>query len=114
MILNIKEKHKTNLTSKHFVDWSQREFKELLRSIRMAKIKEDGTFDVCSKALITDLIISCYRSLWGRFELDKAMVEDEKATVLRLLDALHAEQFCSFAESLLSLILTLKAIQVDG
>ena len=45
MILSIKEKHKTNLTSKHFVDWSQREFKELLRSIRMAKIKEDGTFD---------------------------------------------------------------------
>ena len=98
MILNIKEKHKTNLASKHFVDWSQREFKELLRSIRMAKIKEDGTFDVYSKALITDLIISCYRSLWGRFELDKAMVEDEKATVLRLLDALPAEQFCSFAE----------------
>lgn len=98
MVLNIKEKHKTNLTSKHFVDWSQREFKELLRSIRTAKIKEDGTFDVYSKALITDLIISCYRCLLGRFELDKAMIEDEKATVLRLLDALPAEQFCSFAK----------------
>lgn len=98
MILNIKEKHKTNLTSKHFVDWSQREFKELLRSIRTAKVKEDGTFDVYSKALITDLAVSCYRCLWGRFELDKVMIEDEKATVLRLLDTLSAEQFCSFAE----------------
>ena len=97
MILSIKEKHKTNSTSKHFVDWSQREFKELLRSICTAKIKKDGTFDVYSKALITDLIISCYRSLCGRFELDKAMIEDERATVLRLLDALPAEQFCSFA-----------------
>ena len=98
MILSIKEKHKTNSTSKHFVDWSQREFKELLRSIRTAKIKEDGTFAVRNKALITDLIISCYRSLWGRFELDKTMIEDEQATVLHLLDALPAEQFCSFAE----------------
>ena len=98
MILSIKEKHKTNSTSKHFVDWSQREFKELLRSICTAKIKEDGTFDVYSKALITDLIISCYRCLLGRFELDKTMVEDEKATVLRMLDTLPAEQFCSFAE----------------
>ena len=98
MILNIKEKHKTNLTSKHFVDWSQREFKELLRSIRTAKVKEDGTFDVYSKALITDLAVSCYRCLWGRFELDKAMIADEKATILRLLDTLSAEQFCSFAE----------------
>ena len=98
MILNIKEKHKTNLTSKHFVDWSQREFKELLRSIRTAKVKEDGTVDVYSKALITELAVSCYRCLWGRFELDKVMIEDEKATVLRLLDTLSAEQFCSFAE----------------
>ena len=98
MILNIKEKHKTNLTSKHFVDWTQREFKELLRSIRTAKVKEDRTFDVYSKALITDLAVSCYRCLWGRFELDRVMIEDEKATVLRLLDALPAEQFCSFAE----------------
>lgn len=98
MILNIKEKHKANSTSKHFVDWSQREFKELLYSIRTAKIKGDGTFDVYSKALITGLIICCYRCLLGRFELDKAMIEDEKATVLRLLDALPAEQFCSFAE----------------
>lgn len=98
MILNIKEKHKTSLTSKHFVDWTQREFKELLRSIRTAKVKEDGTFDVYSKALITDLAVSCYRCLWGRFELDKAMIEDEKATILRLLDTLSAEQFCSFAE----------------
>ena len=98
MILNIKEKHKTNLILKHFVDWSQREFKELLRLICTVKIKKDGTFDVYSKALITDLIISCYRCLLGRFELDKAMIEDEKATVLRLLDALPAEQFCSFAE----------------
>ncbi len=98
MILSIKEKHKTNLMSKRFVDWTQREFKELLRSICTAKIKEDGTFDVYSKPWITDLIISCYRCLLGRFELDKAMIEDEKATVLRLLDALPAEQFCSFAE----------------
>ena len=98
MILNIKEKHKTSLTSKHFVDWTQREFKELLRSIRTAKVKKDGTFDVYSKALITDLAVSCYRCLWGRFELDKAMIEDEKATILRLLDTLSAEQFCSFAE----------------
>ena len=98
MILNIKEKHKTSLTSKHFVDWTQREFKELLRSIRTAKVKKDGTFDVYSKALITDLAVSCYRCLWGRFELDKAMIEDEKATILRLLDTLSAEQFCSFAK----------------
>ena len=98
MILSIKEKHKTNSTSKHFVDWSQREFKELLHSIRMAKINEDGTFDVYSKALITDLIISCYRCLCGRFELDKAMIEDELATVIRMLNSLPAEQFRTFAE----------------
>lgn len=98
MILEIKEERKIERCSKHFVDWTQRGFKELLRSIRTAKIKKDGTFDVYSKALITDLAVSCYRCLWGRFELDKAMIEDEKATVLRLLDTLSAEQFCSFAE----------------
>lgn len=98
MILNIKEKHKSSLTSKHFVDWTQREFKELLRSISTAKVKEDGTFDVYSKALIADLVVSCYRCLCGRFELDKTMIEDERVSVLRLLDMLSAEQFCSFAE----------------
>ena len=33
-----------------------------------------------------------------RFEVDVAMIEDEKATVLRMLDTLPAEKFRYFAE----------------
>ena len=98
MILSIKEKHKTNSTSKHFVDWSQREFKELLRSICTAKIKKDGTFYKNDKNLINNFIITSYNALIRRFEVDVAMIEDEKATVLRMLDTLPAEKFRYFAE----------------
>ena len=48
--------------------------------------------------LINNFIITSYNALIRRFEVDVAMIEDEKATVLRMLDTLPAEKFRYFAE----------------
>lgn len=98
MILEIKEERKIEQCSKYFVDWTKSEFEELARLIKKARVKKDGTFYKRDKEVINNRTVIYYRALFGRFELDKAMIEDERATVLRLLDTLPAEQFCSFAE----------------
>lgn len=99
MILEIKEERKIEQRSKYFVDWTKSEFEELVRLTKKARVKKDGTFYKRDKEVINYKTVSYYRALWGRFELDKAMIEDERATVLRLLDTLPAGQFCSFAET---------------
>ena len=63
-----------------------------------ARIKKDGTFYKNDKELINDSIITFYHALIRRFEVDMATVEDEEATVLRMLDTLPAEKFRYFAE----------------
>ena len=98
MILEIKEERKIERCSKYFVSWTKSEFEELARLIKKARIKKDGTFYKRDKEVINDVTATYYRALWGRFELYKAMVEDEKATVLRMLDTLPAEKFRYFAE----------------
>ena len=98
MILEIKEERKIERYSKYFVNWTKREFEDLLCSTQHARIKKDGTFYKNDKNLINNCIITCYRALIRRFEVDVAMIEDEKATVLRMLDTLPAEKFRYFAE----------------
>ena len=98
MILEIKEERKIERGSKYFVQWTKSEFEELVRLTKKARVKKDGTFYKRDKEVINDTTVAYYRALWGRFELDKAMVEDEKATVIRMLDTLPAEKFRTFAE----------------
>ena len=98
MILEIKEERKIERYSKYFVNWTKREFEELVRLIKKARVKKDGTFYKRDKEVINDVTATYYRALWGRFELDKAMIEDERATVIRMLNSLPAEQFRAFAE----------------
>ena len=97
MTLTVREELKSRLSETTLIGWTRGEFEDLLHRTQKARIKKDGTFYKNDKALITDLIIACYRSLWGRFELDVAMIEDEEATVLRMLDILPAEKFRYFA-----------------
>lgn len=98
MTLTVREELKSRLSETIFIGWTKREFEDLLCRTQHARIKKDGTFYKNDKNLINNFIITYYNALIRRFEVDVAMVEDEKATVLRLLDALSAEQFCSFAE----------------
>lgn len=98
MILEIKEERKGDWAGKYFVGWTKSEFKELIRLTKKARVKKDGTFYRRDKTMINDKTVAYYRALWGRFELDKAMIEDERATVLRMLHSLPAEQFRYFAE----------------
>ena len=98
MILEIKEERKIERYSKYFVNWTKSEFEELVRLIKKARVKKDGTFYKRDKEAINDTTVIYYRALWGRFELDKAMIEDEQATVIRMLNSLPAEQFRTFAE----------------
>ena len=98
MILEIKEERKIERYSKYFVNWTKSEFEELVRLIKKARVKKDGTFYKRDKEVINDVTATYYRALWGRFELDKAMIEDERATVIRMLNSLPAEQFRAFAE----------------
>lgn len=98
MILEIKEERKIERCSKYFVNWTKSEFEELVRLIKKARVKKDGTFYKRDKEVINDTTVTYYRALWGRFELDKAMIEDERATVIRMLNSLPAEQFRTFAE----------------
>ena len=98
MILEIKKERKGDWSTKYFVGWTKSEFKKLIRLIKNARVKKDGTFYKRDKEVINDKTVAYYRALWGRFELDKAMIKDERATVLRMLHSLPAEQFRNFAE----------------
>lgn len=98
MTLNIKEERKIERWSKYFVNWTKSEFEELVRLTKKARVKKDGTFYKRDKEVINDKTVAYYRALWGRFELDKTMIEDERATVIRMLHSLPAEQFRNFAE----------------
>lgn len=97
MTLTVREELKSRLSETTFIGWTKREFEDLLCRTQHARIKKDGTFYKNDKNLINNFIITSYNALIRRFEVDVAMIEDEKATVLRMLDALPAEQFCSFA-----------------
>ena len=98
MILEIKKECKGDWSVKYFVGWTKSEFEELVRLTKKARVKKDGTFYKRDKEVINDKTVAYYRALWGRFELDKAMIEDERATVIRMLHSLPAEQFRNFAE----------------
>lgn len=98
MTLTVREELKSRLSETTFIGWTKREFEDLLCRTQHARIKKDGTFYKNDKNLINNFIITSYNALIRRFEVDVAMIEDEKATVLRMLDTLPAEQFCSFAE----------------
>ena len=98
MILEIKEERKIERCSKYFVNWTKREFEDLLCRTQHARIKKDGTFYKNDKNLINNFIITSYDALISRFELDRAMIEDELATVIRMLNSLPAEKFRTFAE----------------
>lgn len=98
MTLTVREELKSSFPETTFIGWTKTAFEDVLCRTKHAKIKKDGTFYKNDKNLINNFIITSYNSLIRRFEVDVAMVEDEKATVLRLLDALPAEKFRTFAE----------------
>ena len=98
MTLTVREELKSRLSETTFIDWTKREFEDLLCRTKHARIKKDGTFYKNDKNLINNFIITSYNALIRRFEVDVAMIEDEKATVLRMLDTLPAEKFRYFAE----------------
>ena len=98
MTLTVREEFKSCFSETTFIDWTKREFEDLLCRTQHARIKKDGTFYKNDKELINDSIITFYHALIRRFEVDVAMIEDEEATVLRMLNSLPAEQFRTFAE----------------
>ena len=98
MILTVREELKSRLSETTFIDWTKREFEDLLCRTQHARIKKDGTFYKNDKNLINNFIITSYNALISRFELDRAMIEDELATVIRMLNSLPAEKFRAFAE----------------
>ena len=98
MTLTVREELKACFTEMTLIGWTRREFEDVLCRTKHAKIKKDGTFYKNDKNLINNFIITSYNSLIRRFEVDVAMVEDEKATVIRMLDTLSAEKFRTFAE----------------
>ena len=98
MTLTVREELKSCFPEMTLIGWTRSEFEDLLRRTQNARIKKDGTFYKNDKNLINDFINTFYRALIRRFEVDVAMVEDEQATVLRMLDTLPAEKFRYFAE----------------
>ena len=98
MTLTVREELKACFTEMTLIGWTRREFEDVLCRTKHAKIKKDGTFYKNDKNLINNFIITSYNSLIRRFEVDVAMIQDEKATVLRMLDTLPAEKFRYFAE----------------
>lgn len=98
MTLTVREELKSRFPEMTLIGWTRSEFEDLLHSTQNARIKKDGTFYKNDKELINDSIITFYHALIRRFEVDMATVEDEEATVLRMLDTLPAEKFRYFAE----------------
>lgn len=98
MTLTVREELKSRFPEMTLIGWTRNEFEDLLHSTQNARIKKDGTFYKNDKELINDSIITFYHALIRRFEVDMATVEDEEATVLRMLDTLPAEKFRYFAE----------------
>ena len=81
MTLTVREELKSRLSETTFISWTKREFEDLLCRTQHARIKKDGTFYKNDKNLINNFIITSYNALIRRFEVDVAMIEDEKATV---------------------------------
>ena len=98
MTLTVREELKACFPETTLTGWTKREFEDLLCSTQHARIKKDGTFYKNDKNLINNFIITSYNALISRFELDRAMIEDELATVIRMLNSLPAEKFRYFAE----------------
>lgn len=98
MTLTVREELKACFPETTLTGWTKREFEDLLRLTKKARVKKDGTFYKRDKDVINNTTVTCYRALIRRFEVDVAMIEDEKATVLRMLDMLPAEKFRYFAE----------------
>ena len=98
MTLTVREERKAIFPETTLTGWTKREFEDLLCRTQHARIKKDGTFYKNDKNLINNFIITSYNALISRFELDRAMIEDELATVIRMLNSLPAEQFRTFAE----------------
>ena len=98
MTLTVRKELKSRFPEMSLIGWTRGEFKDLLHRTQKARIKKDGTFYKNDKELINDSIIAFYHALIRQFEVDVAMIEDEEATVLRMLDTLPAEKFLYFAE----------------
>ena len=98
MTLTVRKELKSRFPEMTLIGWTRGEFEDLLHRTQKARIKKDGTFYKNDKNLINNFIITAYNALISRFELDRAMIEDELATVIRMLNSLPAEQFRTFAE----------------
>ena len=98
MTLTVRKELKSRFPEMTLIGWTRGEFEDLLCRTQHARIKKDGTFYKNDKNLINNFIITSYNALIRRFEVDVAMIEDEKATVLRMLDTLPAEKFRYFAK----------------
>ena len=55
MTLTVREELKSRLSETTFIDWTKREFEDLLCRTQHARIKKDGTFYKNDKNLIHDL-----------------------------------------------------------
>ena len=98
MTLTVRKELKSRFPEMTLIGWTRGEFEDLLHRTQKARIKKDGTFYKNDKNLINNFIITSYNALISRFELDRAMIEDELATVIRMLNSLPAEKFRYFAE----------------
>ena len=98
MTLTVREELKPTFPEMTLIGWTRSEFESLLHRTQNARIKKDGTFYKNDKNLINYFINTFYRALIRRFEVDVAMIEDEEATALRMLNSLPAEKFRYFAE----------------
>lgn len=97
MKLEINEECIANGYSKYFASWTRNEFSAILAQIQSARIKKDGTFYKRDKEFIYSWTNRMYLILKSRFIVDEAENNDERDTVLRMLDTLSAKDFYAFA-----------------
>lgn len=81
---------------KFFPAWTRNETEAFLSNIKRGRVKKDGAFYKRDKELYVYYVNKVYENLMHRFAVDVDEIKEERDTVLRMLDALPAEQFKSF------------------
>ena len=88
--------------SVNYCKWTQMYFEEMCVALKREDAVQNGQLSDGTKALLLFNLPMGYARLKARFEVDNAQIDDERDTLLRLMDRLSVEQYIKLAENILT------------
>lgn len=98
MIVSLKSGQLTN-GAPYWCKWTQMYFTEMYDRLERKNIFEkDGSLDEDIKELLKSDVLMGYSRLNSRFNMDEGQMEDERETLLRLMNILPAQEYIKMAK----------------